>query len=957
MDSAKVYESQVKTDKAIEYYAKAKMELKKDSVMTSGYANICNSLGNLYRATGKYVESLSEHTEAREVREKVFGKKSIEYARSSANIATTYTALDQFEKAEQFAIEAKDVMEMIPDYNENAVYASIINNLGGLYFEMGKYDKSINVFLETKKIREKIFGKEHPAYAAICYNLSTLYQQIGQFEKAEPLALEAKQIRETVNGKEHPDYASNCSDLGTLYADMGLYEKAESLLLEAKQIMGKVYGKDHSVYASGCEELAYLYYHYRQPEKAESLYMESKQINEKIYGKEHSKYALSCFNLATLYNSIYNFEKAEPLYSEAKQIREKTYGKEHPFYASSCHGLADLYSSIGKYDEAESLFLTAKQIIERVYGRESKDYIRSCTGLAKLYWRLSEYEKAHDFYLEAFNIQYYLINKMFEFTSEAEKTAYLNTAAVVEKYFLSLLTTVYMPAHLGSAYDVSVSNRNMISYSVRQLRDVIFNTSDTSIKNKYRMWGDLKEQISFWYTKPIASRPLYVKDLEEEANILEKELTRLSSVFKNEHSNNKITWNEIQQKLKSNEAAIEFAEFPYFDGKRGTDSTYYIALVLKKKQERPELVKLFEKRQLESVLNSGESIATGERIDAVYTGNTSLYDLSWQPIEKHLAGISRIYFAPAGSLYKISFAALPVNDTQVLGDKYQLIQLNTTAAIGEKEQSLINSLDKIRLYGGIRYDANVDTLRRVVSQSRNITKAHSLTGNLSRGTSFQYLPGSQYEIEKIKKQANRAHLSVSVLSGINATEESFKSLNGKEFASVLHIATHGFFFPDPNDDKKNNFLQKFETSGKVFRQSANSLLRSGLLFAGGNHAWQGKPIEGIEDGILTAYEISNMYLPNTKLVVLSACETALGDIEGSEGVYGLQRAFKMVGVQNLVMSLWKVPDRETAEFMQLFYKNLFGKQTISDAFYNTQEKMKNKYRTEPYKWAAWVLVR
>ncbi len=134
-------------------------------------------------------------------------------------------------------------------------------------------------------------------------------------------------------------------------------------------------------------------------------------------------------------------------------------------------------------------------------------------------------------------------------------------------------------------------------------------------------------------------------------------------------------------------------------------------------------------------------------------------------------------------------------------------------------------------------------------------------------------------------------------------------------------------------------------------------MRSGLFFAGANNAWKGKPIQGVEDGILTSYEVSNLYLPNTKLAVLSACQTALGDIQGNEGVYGLQRAFKIAGVQNLVMSLWKVPDAETAEFMQAFYKNIFEKQSINNAFYNAQTVMKNKYRAEPYKWAAWVLVR
>jgi CHAT domain-containing protein len=172
----------------------------------------------------------------------------------------------------------------------------------------------------------------------------------------------------------------------------------------------------------------------------------------------------------------------------------------------------------------------------------------------------------------------------------------------------------------------------------------------------------------------------------------------------------------------------------------------------------------------------------------------------------------------------------------------------------------------------------------------------------------------------------------------------------------LHIATHGFFFDDPQHDALP--VERPGSGGQAFKQSGNPLFRAGLLFAGANDSWNGKHVEGQnEDGILTAYEVSNMYLPNTSLVVLSACETALGDIRGSEGVYGLQRSFKMAGVNYLLMSLWKVPDVETSEFMQLFYKNVFQGKPIDHSFSIAQSVMKTKYRREPFKWAAWILVK
>ena len=454
------------------------------------------------------------------------------------------------------------------------------------------------------------------------------------------------------------------------------------------------------------------------------------------------------------------------------------------------------------------------------------------------------------------------------------------------------------------------------------------------------------------------SGPSYVADLEEQANTLEKELTRSSSTFKNEQHKNDVTWKNIQQNLKPNEAAIEFVDFNFFNGKRYTDSTYYIALLLRKNKPEPELIKLFEKKQLDSVL-SKKGNDEYENITSLYSSDKSIYNLVWKPMDKNLAGITKIYFAPSGNLHKISFAALPIGNNKVLSDKYQLIELNTTASVTDQVPSFINTTDNIQLYGGVQYDADSTALKQAVAlyaANKDNAASRSIPDDVDRGSKLTYLPGTETEIENIKQQSALTNNHVNVLSGIDATEESFKGLNGNASPSVIHIATHGFFFPDPKEEKDKTFA-RFETGGKVFKQSDNPLFRSGLLFAGANYAWTGKAIEGIEDGILTAYEVSNMYLPNTKLVVLSACETALGDIQGSEGVYGLQRAFKITGVKNLVMSLWKVPDQSTSEFMQAFYQYLFAKESISDAFYHAQTSMKNKYRNDPYKWAAWILVR
>ena len=131
-------------------------------------------------------------------------------------------------------------------------------------------------------------------------------------------------------------------------------------------------------------------------------------------------------------------------------------------------------------------------------------------------------------------------------------------------------------------------------------------------------------------------------------------------------------------------------------------------------------------------------------------------------------------------------------------------------------------------------------------------------------------------------------------------------------------------------------------------------MRSGLVLAGANDVWVKTEKGGTDDGVLTAQEVTQIDMRKNDLVVLSACETGLGDIKGSEGVYGLQRALKMAGVKYIIMSLWQIPDKETVEFMSAFYNNLLKDKEIKKAFYDAQKAMRAKY--DPYFWGAFVLM-
>jgi CHAT domain-containing protein len=804
-------------------------------------------------------------------------------------------------------------------------------------------------------IFERELGKMHQNFASSCHNLANIYWYTGQYEKAETRYIESMHIRERILGKDHPDYAESCNDLANLYGDLEQFKKAEQLYLLAIQIRETALGKDHPEYAESCNNLAILYAGISNYKKAESLFISSKQNSKKIFGKDSHDYAVSCTNLASLYMDMDTmpYQRSASLYLEAKAILQNLLGEEHPDYASVCQNIGRLYLLSGSYQKAEPLLLQALKVREKSLVKEHFDYTESCINLATLYSQTQNLEKAHKLFEDAFISQGRQQQKIFEFTTEVEKQSFLKKITAWENSIYSFYLTVYNHEKQSLTYNLSLSNRNSILTSYRKLRRTINASIDTVLKNKYAEWINLREQLSFWYTQPVDERPDYAASLESLANQLEKDLIVRSSAFQQNLYKDSLTWRMVQQNLQFNEAAIEFVKFDLQSGAKKTDSTYYIALILTKNLLQPHLVPLFEEKQLARLLRAGNSFNTIVSIYGRSEKPQTAYNLIWGRLEPFLKRVDKIYFAPAGLLYRVSFAAIPINEKLVLSDKYELVQLNTTAVVVDKKDIHIDHGSKIQLYGGVQYDADSTTIRQslIASHNNNLEGIRFLSEGFTDNPGWKYLPGTEKEINDISLLGSDKY-AIAAASGVIASEESIKALSGLSSPALLHIASHGFFFPDPSKMKKTG-----KQSGEVFRGSQNVLLRAGLLFAGANNAWKGKPVEGLEDGILTAYEVSNLYLPNTKLAVLSACETGLGEVHGNEGVYGLQRAFKMAGVEYLLMSLWKVPDEATAEFMKGFYKGIFDHQSVQDAFFSAQSSLKSKYRNEPYKWAAWILVR
>jgi CHAT domain-containing protein len=385
----------------------------------------------------------------------------------------------------------------------------------------------------------------------------------------------------------------------------------------------------------------------------------------------------------------------------------------------------------------------------------------------------------------------------------------------------------------------------------------------------------------------------------------------------------------------------------------------YAAYVLKKNDTIPQFVPLCQESQLLKIVYPKDvsdatikaiyrSTITGKEQKAIL--GDSLYSLVWKPLLPYLEGIKKIEYSPSGVLYKIAFHALPAGNGQLLIDKYELNQYMSIRQLALKGP-VKRSNTSIALFGDASF--TMDSLAIIKNSSANNDATAVYFSGTSRSetkNAWINLPGTAKEINDIQSLFQSNRITSSIYTKEKATEEGFKLLSGKAPA-IIHLATHGFFLPEK--EKKDQLIPGEDKN--AFILADDPMLRSGIILAGANRVWSGKePVKAREDGILTAYEISQLDLHNTDLVVLSACETALGDVNGTEGVFGLQRAFKLAGVNNMLLSLWRVPDAETAELMTSFYKYFLQNKTAREALNEAQKEMRKKYA--PYYWAAFVMI-
>ncbi len=1002
-------------EKAIEINnAAGKLAIEFPGQESAIYASCCSNRGRIYFLKGNYEEGQKWFLESKLLFERLGKKDHPDYAVSITGLAAICSNKADYKCAEPLLLEVLAIKEK--NFGKNtAQYATSLMNLATIYSSGEEYEKAVLLYKEALLINEQTVGKNHISTARILYNLSVAYYHLDQYENAINALNRTVNIQEKELGKMHPDYGSSLNILGLVHYKLFNPDKAENCFLEALSIMEKTIGINHFEYAQCLNNLATLQFKvgFKSMQDILDLRIKSKDIREKVLGKNHPDYIVSLNDIASIYRQMKLYDKAEELYREALDRLQTFKESRGSLYGHITNNLGMLYRETGDYNESEKYLLESLHAREKANGKNSLDYTESLMNLSDLFATLGNYQKALGYELEANQIIVKLVGKEHDrylFSIDNLTGLYIlsgNTTEVVNlysEYLKSWPGIIKKSRNYLSSYELGiylskfqeVQNRMMAfmssikssdnpmskicfdyhlmmkEFQLEVFKDVkrssVLDTATNEILNEYKQQY---RTLGNEYTKPEGKRK-NLDSLRLIVNVLEKELVRKAeSHFGPIHV---ASSEEIYSFLGNTDAVIEFVNYTKFSTSE-EDSIFYAALILTKKHPQPLLINLFDEKHLKELMqiNSSEVLLKSQ-INEIYSRNSKLYDLIWRPIINQLNGIKNIFYSASGLLYKINLNAIPTPNGELVSDRLQILQLGSIrSSISRRKQEGQWIADKSKnntavLVGGVEYEfdstemnsgtGNVNLLT-YLSPKRGDSEFIDFgkTDSSSRGGNWLYLKNTKKEVEEINAILKGVGIKSKLLNGYQAKEEIVKSTIQEDSSPVMiHIATHGYFFPDSKE--KVGSSQLAVGSEPVFKISDHPMIRSGLILAGGNHAWKtGKPFkEGMEDGILTAYEISQMNLSNTELVVLSACETGLGDIQGNEGVYGLQRAFKIAGAKYIIMSLWQVPDKQTSQLMIAFYKNWLNKKmNIPEAFHAAQKELRSA-GLDPYQWAGFVLI-
>jgi CHAT domain-containing protein/tetratricopeptide (TPR) repeat protein len=873
--------------------------LEKGRGRTDGMADICSHLATYYQTTGYYLKAEPLLIQALDLAADLYGERSMLYARFANNLAAFYSVIERGEEALRYYDLCLAALGQYVGPT-HPYHLRTQSSKGRLLADVGRYRESESLLKATLETARMTFPVGSLELCTHINNLSLLYQKIGQYDEALRLMEENMGLLKAKSGEADPDYLKSRLNLAVLYRDRGRLAAADTLLREV--IL----------------------------------------IQERNRREQTLLYAQALVNLGLNLQRQQRFEEARAWLEKAVGVAEQTMGADHPtFHWTYGMALVRQHLAENNPDEALRLLKGARPSLLATYGSRHEKYI----GLESLYgraWQLKgNPDRALGHFRDGFEALRYNLAENFAFLSIAQRENFIRT---YEEYQTSCHAFAHAfrsePKVRAFLFDLALFHKELLGSYDRRLLAAWQQNPDSVFLD----YVETRRMIALQWT--LSSKDRHdLPALEARKERLEKQLsmrsleTNLPAALPTAH------WQQVQQALQPGDVAIEWLTLPATPERRDADR--YAALLLRPGRAAPELVLLSAAAEIDGLF-----AARGGR-GLVYAGRTyggsALFDRLWKPLEPSLEGALRIFYAPTAGMHLLNFDAIPLPDGRMLSEKYRLVRLtNTARLLDARRENLLAGNAMVLLAGGLDYEAA--TAEPVAAGKPGTARTAGLWRGASGVREWSPLPETLAEVENLARMLEKQNMATMVLTGPGGSESAVKArCSGAEAPAVLHFATHGFFFE--KDDAGG--------SGRLsLAASENPMFRSGLILAGANPAWRGESRDAAlpsDDGILTAEEISLLDLRRTALVVLSACETGLGEVRDDEGVYGLQRAFRLAGAHTIVMSLWRVPDAPTRVFMEKFYAALLPNGDVRAAFAAARQAMRREYE-HPYYWAGFVLL-
>lgn len=882
----------------------------------------------------------------------VFARTSLRWCQGNV-----YHNQRKYAQARQIYEQCKADWEAI-SATRTGEYCLMIYALSALYEQLDDTDKSMQLDRTGLELHRQVYGAGHPGEALFINGLAHKNRLLENWTEAMAFYEEIIRILREKVGDDAWLLGMVYFNMGILNRQLGDYAQAEYFHELALRISLQSHGKSHSEYPMIISELGRTAQLRGDLDKADSLLNVSLLSRIDILGKKHPFYPAGLMDVAALYLEKNQPDAAYPLLSEALKVQIEIEGPRHSSVVATLQKIAYCSLLQGRFAEADSVMRLSGDLFGAIYGDDGQTIAKSRDN--QILTRMCMYpddDQILAWAKQGHEIWKKTARRAMSYASPNQLESLLFSLS----FHNNIINTVSARQYdAGLAYDNALLFKNLALQSrSRWFRQTNILKDAASVEN-FRHWQQIQHRLNNELNKPQSQR----RQIDSLEYILQQ-TERNFAAFTGPDDNIIPNWHTVQDSLDSREAAVEFIHYtipkPLSDG----NTTHYAALLLLPGEPSPRFIPLFEEAKLTALLEkqtgSAESVASlytrsGYLLDDNPQYGKELYELVWKPVGQLLPGrVRTVYVALSGLLHRVNITALPVSKKRVVADLYTIRQTGSTRSIVLGKPDSRETNPTAMLLGGIQYQSDSTELGREVFAFQTDDRARGMSGlslaeTRDTGIVWDYLQGTEQEVVQCARLLGKAGFDTVLCTGLSATEERVKKTGSGEEHSpgVLHLATHGYFFQAPAStgvSAPNNFVAH-----------QHPLFRSGLLLAGADYAWRtGKPFGGREDGILTAYEISHLNLSDTRLAVLSACQTGLGDIRGAEGVYGLQRAFKMAGVDYLLVSLWQVPDQETADFMEAFYAAWTGGNTIHSAFAKAQKQMRKKYK-KVYQWGAWVLV-